>query len=198
MQFADGTKWTVDTLRGMEVATVGTAAAETITGWDGKDRIDGGAGSDTLNGGAGNDTLDGGTGNDILVGGTGADIYRFGLGSGLDTIQENDATAGIKDAVQLTGTLKQSDVQFKQSGNNLDLLINASTDKLTLQNWYVGTQFHVEEFRFGDGSVLLESQVQSLVSAMAAFSAPTVGIASAPQRSAHDFLSAGNLTTPAV
>jgi hypothetical protein len=38
-----------------------------------------------------------------------------------------------------------------------------------LKDWYVGTQYHVEQFAFGDGSVLSDAQVQGLVSAMAAF-----------------------------
>jgi hypothetical protein len=46
IQFADGTKWTVDTLRNMSIATVGTSGADSITGWDGKDVIDGGAGNE--------------------------------------------------------------------------------------------------------------------------------------------------------
>jgi hypothetical protein len=42
---------------------------------------------------------------------------------------------------------------------------------LVIQNWYLGSQYHVEEFRFTDSTVLLDSQVQSLVTAMATFDA---------------------------
>ncbi len=127
----------------------------------------------TLNGGAGDDTLDGAGGNDILIGAAGADTYRFGLGSGVDTIQDNDATAGVKDRIEFVGSVRQSDVAFAKSGNNLEVLLNASAgaDKLVIQNWYLGNAWHVEEFRFTDGSVLLDSQAQNLVSAMASFGA---------------------------
>lgn len=36
-------------------------------------------------------------------------------------------------------------------------------------------QYHVEQFKTSDGKTLLDSQVQNLVSAMAAFSPPVAG-----------------------
>ena len=130
-----------------------------------------------LTGSSGNDRLDGGAGNDTLVGGSGADTYRFGAGSGLDTVQENDSTAGVMDRVDF-GALLQSQVTFQRTGNNLEALIAGnSLDKLVVQDWYLGTPYRVEQFAFGDGSVLSDAQVQGLVSAMAAF---------APASSAND------------
>jgi len=38
----------------------------------------------------------------------------------------------------------------------------------TLTNWYLGNQYHVEQFKTSDGKVLLDSAVQNLVQAMAA------------------------------
>ena len=137
--------------------------------------LTGNAAANVLTGAAGNDTLDGAAGTDTLAGGTGADTYRFGSGYGIDTVQENDATVGVKDAVQFTGTINQPNVAFKHVGNNLEVLLNGTADKLVLQNWYLGNQYHVEEFRFTDGSVLLDSQAQSLVTAMSIFAAPTTG-----------------------
>lgn len=133
--------------------------------------------ANTLKGDQGNDTLDGGAGNDTLNGGAGADTYRFGLGRGVDTIQDNDATAGAKDRIEFVGTVRKTDVAFRQVGSNLEVLMNASSgaDKLVIQNWYTGSAWHVEEFRFTDGSILLDSQVQGLVQAMAGFSA-TLGV----------------------
>ena len=78
--------------------------------------LTGNAAANLLTGAAGNDTLDGAAGADTLAGGTGADTYRFGIGYGIDTVQENDATAGVKDAVQFTGTIKQANVAFKHVG----------------------------------------------------------------------------------
>lgn len=145
--------------------------------------LTGNSAANTLTGNAGNDTLDGASGNDSLVGGTGADVYRFGVGYGIDTVTENDATASVVDAVQLIGNVTQANVQFSQAGNNLEMLVTASSDKLVFQNWYLGSQYHVEQFRFTDGSTLTDSQAQALVGAMAAFSATSAdGGAVAPQK----------------
>jgi hypothetical protein len=45
-------------------------------------------------------------------------------------------------------------------------------ETFTLTNWYLGDQFHVEQFKPSDGKVLFDSVVQNLVQAMAAFSPP--------------------------
>ncbi|MEO8297699.1 MAG: calcium-binding protein [Burkholderiales bacterium] len=127
--------------------------------------------NNVLTGSTAANVLDGAGGNDTMIGGTGADSYRFGRGWGIDTVQENDTTAGVKDLVVLQGTVTQADVSFSQAGNNLEMLIGATGDKLVFTNWYLGSQYHAEEFRFTDGSVLTDSQAQGLVGAMAAFSA---------------------------
>jgi len=46
------------------------------------------------------------------------------------------------------------------------------SDRLVVNNWYVSAANQIEEFRLSDGSSVLASQVQGLISAMAAFSAP--------------------------
>ena len=53
-------------------------------------------------------------------------------------------------------------------------------DKAVLQNWYLGTQHHVEQFHTSDGRTLLDSKVQDLVSAMASFSVPAIGQTTLP------------------
>ena len=120
--FADGTLWTTDTIRGMAIAMVGTANADSIIGWNGKDVIDGGAGNDTIDGGAGADTLTGFDGFDLIYGGEGDDNINGGLngdtifggngndflggGQGLDRIdggEGNDTLIGGLGTDTLTG-----------------------------------------------------------------------------------------------
>ena len=60
-------------------------------------------------------------------------------------------------------------------GNNLEVSVIGTTDKLSLTNWYLCSQYHVEQFKTSDGKTLLDSQVQNLVSAMAGFSPPAAG-----------------------
>ena len=45
----------------------------------------------------------------------------------------------------------------------------------TITNWYAGNQYKVEQFKTADNKTLLSSQVDALVSAMAAFSPPPPG-----------------------
>ena len=147
---------------GSAINATGNALANVLTGNNG---------ANSLSGAAGNDTLDGAGGNDTLTGGAGADGYVFGRGYGSDTIVENDATTGVKDFVSFGANIAKGDITFQKSGNALLAKVNGTSDVLTLQDWYLGSKYHVEEFRFGDGTVLTDTQAQSLVSAMAAFTA---------------------------
>ncbi|WP_181360486.1 calcium-binding protein [Variovorax sp. WS11] len=122
-----------------------------------------------MNGGNGSDLLDGGAGNDALNGGIGNDTYVFGPGSGQDTLSDYDATPGNKDAVTFASGLPADQLWFRQAGNNLEVSIIGTNDKLTLNSWYAGSQYSVEEFRTSDGHVLIDTQVQNLVQAMASF-----------------------------
>ncbi|WP_293934135.1 calcium-binding protein [Iodobacter sp.] len=135
----------------------GNTAANVLTGAEGNDTLLGGAGADTLNGGVGNDT------------------YIFGRGDGSDTIIENDATAKNTDIAQFQSGIATNQLWFKKVSNNLEVSIVGSGDKLTMQDWYKGNAFHVEQFKTSDGKVLLDTQVNALVSAMAAFNPPASG-----------------------
>ena len=150
------------------ITLTGTAVVN-ATGNTLDNALTGNSANNTLTGNAGNDMLDGAAGTDTLIGGAGADQYLFGRGYGIDTAQENDATANVKDRVQFGANLLQADLQFLRTGNNLEALVRNSTDKLVVKDWYLGNQYHVEEWRFSDGSMLTDTQVQGLVGAMASF-----------------------------
>ncbi|MNR27892.1 Bifunctional hemolysin/adenylate cyclase precursor [compost metagenome] len=124
--------------------------------------------------------LDGGAGNDTLTGGAGNDTYRLGRGSGSDTIVENDATSGNSDLALFGSDIATDQLWFRQAGNNLEVSVIGTTDKFTLNNWYMGSQYHVEQFKTSDGRVLSDSNVQNLVQAMASFSPPAAGQTTLP------------------
>ncbi len=136
--------------------------------------LTGNSANNTLTGNAGNDTLDGGLGTDTLTGGTGNDTYVFNRGYGADTITDNDSTAGNTDTAQLGVTTL--DTVLRQSGNNLIISLHGGTDTLTVQNWYLGSQYQTEVIKANDGSTLQNSQVANLIQAMATFSANNGGI----------------------
>jgi len=142
--------------------------------------LTGNSGANTLTGNAGNDTLDGGTGADTLIGGTGNDTYVMGRGYGAELVQENDATAGNTDVMKFLSGVATDQIWFRQVGNDLEVSIIGTTDKSTVQNWYLGSQYHVEQFKTSDGKTLLDSKVQDLVSAMASFTPPAVGQTTLP------------------
>jgi Ca2+-binding RTX toxin-like protein len=135
----------------------------------------GNSSANTLIGGAGDDTLNGGAGVDTLVGGTGNDTYKLGRGYGADTVTENDATVGNTDVALFGAGVTDDQLWFTQVGNNLEVSIIGTTDKLVMQNWYLGNQYHVEQIKVADGHMLLDSKVQNLVQAMAAFAPPAAG-----------------------
>jgi len=140
-----------------------------VDGSAGNDYINSGDFDDTLVGGQ-NDTLVGGTGNDSLVGNGGSNTYIFNRGDGNDTVN-----AGNGDKAQYATDIGSSQLWFQQSGNDLIVSIIGTSDSEDFSNWYSGSQNHVGQFDAGDGKVLLASQVQNLVSAMASFSPPSMG-----------------------
>ena len=165
VKFANGTVWGTAQLK------AAANANETLTGT---------AGADTLEGFGGNDVLDGGAGNDTLKGGTGSDSYLFVRGAGSDRVVENDQTAGSVDVLSMGSAITADQLWLRQSGNDLEVSIIGTTDKMTVADWYLGSQYHVEQFKTSDGKTLLDSQVQNLVQAMAGFAPPAAGQTSLP------------------
>ena len=158
IEFADGTVWDTEKIKKNASIRMGTAGADTMTGYgdtigytkdetyyggDGNDTINAGAGDDTIygesgddeiNAGDGNDNLYGGTGNDILRGGDGDDTYYFMLGDGEDIIQDDGSTLNA-DRVVFGEGIKPEDILLERTGE--DLIIKYSTnDKVTIKNAY--------------------------------------------------------------
>jgi Ca2+-binding RTX toxin-like protein len=129
----------------------------------------------TLTGNGAANVLDGGLGNDTLIGGGGNDTYRFARSGGSDRIIENDSTLGNQDTLAFDSSVTHDQLWFSRAANDLQIRIIGTQDTVTVQDWYLGSAYHVEQFRAGDGKLLLDSQVQGLVQAMAQFSPPAVG-----------------------
>jgi Ca2+-binding RTX toxin-like protein len=158
----------------LEHLTLSGTAAINGTGNTLNNVLTGNSAANTLTGNAGNDTLDGGAGNDVLIGGTGNDVYRFGPGAGQDTLNENDATAGNSDLVDVNSN--RLNLVFSYSGSNLLMQLHGTSDTLTVQSWQSGTANQTEVVRAQDGSTLLNTKVNQLIQAMATFSASHGGI----------------------
>jgi VCBS repeat-containing protein len=129
---------------------------DTIVGGDGNDFLAGGAGVDQLTGGLGDDRLSGGPGNDApLDGGAGNDTYLIGAGDGQDLAVDTQGVNGI----QLLGGLTAGQVTLQRSGNDLIVLVNGTTDRLTARDWFANPQ-NWSELGLGDGTVLDRQGVQ--------------------------------------
>jgi Ca2+-binding RTX toxin-like protein len=128
-----------------------------------------------LTGNRGNNILTGGRGDDTLIGGAGNDTYVFTRGDGRDQIIDNDATRGNQDVLQFKDA-KQTNLWFSQVGQDLQIDVLGSSDRVTVKDWYVGgksgTDHHVERIKTADGSTLYDSDVAQLVQAMASFAPP--------------------------
>lgn len=62
---------------------------------------------------------------------------------------------------------------ISRQANDLRLAIHGSTDTVTIQNWYTGTANRTEAIQTGNGEILLSTQVDLLIQAMAAFTRQT-------------------------
>ena len=159
---------------------VGNSQANTLYGYVGDDVLNAENGNDTLYGGEGNDILGGGQGDDVLNGGTGDDTlnghdgndtYVFNAGDGQDTVNDT----GGNDTITFGAGIANDQLWFEQAGNDLKISVIGQTDSMTISGWYDGSEQQIEMIETSAGSLLSNNQVDQLVQAMAAFSAPAAG-----------------------
>lgn len=164
----DVVRSSVNYMLGANLEDLELLGAQAINAW-------GNGGNNTLRGNNAANLLGGGAGTDALFGGSGDDTYLLGRGDGADTVFENDATAGNMDTARFGDGIAAEQLWFRRSGNALDVTVIGTADRLSIANWYLGDGYHVEQFKTSNGMTLLDSQVQNLVNAMAAFAPPAMG-----------------------
>ncbi|MDR1228592.1 MAG: hypothetical protein LBK55_06185 [Azoarcus sp.] len=149
-----------DTLEGGE-------GNDILRGEAGDDFLLGGTGSDTLYGAAGNDTLQGGEGIDRLEGGAGNDTYLFGRGDGQDTILDSAGS----DCLLFGENIDFDQIWFRKAGSHLEISVIGTEDKVTVNNWFIGTGSRIEQIQAG-GATLASADVQVLADAMKGYAPP--------------------------
>jgi Ca2+-binding RTX toxin-like protein len=142
---------------------------DTMVGGIGNDRLRGGRGDDALVGGAGDDILFGGVGNDTLTGGDGSDTYWFGRGGGQDTISNTDAGAESNDLLRVGPGVALDQLSFQHVGDAMVISILGSEDTITVTGWFADPNNRLDGIQLASGDVLTATQIEGLVSAMAAF-----------------------------
>jgi Ca2+-binding RTX toxin-like protein len=179
IQFADGTVWDAATIQARtQYVQTGTAGNDyfggsfqgdylqglggndQLWGGDGHDALLGGAGNDYLQGDAGNDLLNGGVGNDSLQDWAGSDTYVFGVGSGVDTLQDWGWDVVDVDTVLVTGGVTPESLLVTQdwatNPGGLTLRLAQSDDQLVIQNFNA-----IERIQFADGTVWDQAAIQA-------------------------------------
>jgi Ca2+-binding RTX toxin-like protein len=134
-------------------------------------------GSDDVNvlvGGSGADTFNAGKGDDFTSGNKGNDTYIFARGDGLDILSDEDATVNNKDTLSFAAGVNNDQLWFAQIGTGLQVSVIGTLDALMIDNWFTGSQFHVESIQAG-GHTLSDTNVAALVSAMAGLTPPAFG-----------------------
>jgi Ca2+-binding RTX toxin-like protein len=155
----------------------GARGDDALLGGEGDDWLDGGQGEDRLLGGSGDDWLAGGDADDDLQGGAGSDTYAIGRGDDLDTIVDySDAAAGTDvDRVLFGEDITTDQLWFERDKDNLVVSLIGTRDAVIVADWYANEGHQVEAFHTDDGSILINTQVDQLVAAMASFSEPRFG-----------------------
>lgn len=123
--------------------------------------------------------LTGGKGDDTLYGGKGSDTYFFARGDGADTIVENDSTWFNTDVLSFSSVTSRQ-LWLAHTGNDLVVSVIGTNDKVTIQDWYLGSANHVERIKTSDGKTLSDSKVNALVAAMASLTPPAAGQTTLP------------------
>ncbi|GHU55848.1 hypothetical protein FACS1894132_12550 [Clostridia bacterium] len=124
----------------------GQGGNDGLSGGNGNDTLYGGDGNDQLYGNDGGDLLDGGAGNDYLYGGNGSDTYIFGIGYDHDTIDD----WGFGNNFVIFTDINLDEVTISNLyGSVLEIIVNGTNDKLTINNFkWGGASF---TFEFADG-----------------------------------------------
>jgi len=71
---------------------------------------------------------------DMLTGGKGNDTYILGRGYGIETVVENDTTAGNADMAQFLSGISVNQIWFQHTGNNLEVSVIGTADRLVIKD----------------------------------------------------------------
>jgi hemolysin type calcium binding protein len=115
--------------------------------------------------------LTGNSANNILTGSAGNDTYIYNRGGGHDTVVDSDVTAGNADKLQFGNSINPIDLTLTRNVNDLKLAIHGSADQVTIQNWFGGAANQTETIQAGNGSALVNTQVDQLIQAMVTYGA---------------------------
>jgi hypothetical protein len=106
------------------------------------------------------------------INGGGNDQYNFASTFGQDTINNGTALTTANGSVGFGSGVTDENLWFKHVGNNLEIDLVGTSDKITISNWY-GANAGAQVQGFDAGGLILDTQIAQLVSAMAAYVSST-------------------------
>ncbi|NHZ91664.1 DUF4214 domain-containing protein [Massilia sp. CCM 8733] len=112
-------------------------------------------------------TLAGGRGNDRIIGGKSADTYLFSRGDGQDRILDADIASGSADRIVFGAGITLSHLKLSRSGNDLVVLVAdpanpGANDQIVIESWFaslVDGKNQIERFEFMDGTATTAAQI---------------------------------------
>ena len=118
--------------------------------------------------------LSGNSGNNILTGGGGYDVYQFGRGGAQDRIVNSVGNSSANGELDFAAGIATNQLWFKQSGNDLLILVMGTQDQVTVAGWFSSSAGKLSEIKTADGS-MIDSGLTQLVQAMATYSTNHAG-----------------------
>jgi Ca2+-binding RTX toxin-like protein len=104
-----------------------------------------------------------------------AATYQLAIGQGAETITNPASASGQPSGeLDIGAGIATNQLWLQQVGNNLQIDIMGTTNEATIAGWYANPSAQLAEIVTANGS-MLDSQLNSLVSAMATFSAANPG-----------------------
>ncbi len=122
---------------------------------------------------SGNDTLSTTAGNNLLSGNGGSDVYKLSAADTVDTIV-NGVSGRTAASGELDMAFASGQLWFAEVGNNLVIDVLGTGKQAVIQNWLTGAGSQLSKI-VGSDSLTIDTGVQSLVQAMATFSAANSG-----------------------
>jgi hypothetical protein len=88
------------------------------------------------------------------------------------------------DTLKLGAGISADQLWFRQVNGDLDISVIGTADHLTVRGWGSSTDYKLDRIELADGTGAGAQDINSLVSAMAAFSPPPIGQTSLDQQRA--------------
>ena len=113
--------------------------------------------------------IEGGKGNDIINGSFGDEVYLFNLGDGQDTIIERQAGQNYNnvavsfDVLRFGSDINATNISLHRHGADLVIKHSNNLDQVTIQNYFNGGHYKINEIQFADQTVWNNSYIENHV-----------------------------------